>query len=467
MKNQNLLGRLCVSTALITGLAITPAYADDAAVMKQLKAMQAQMNSMQQEMNRLQAELAKSKANAKAVDKAVEKIKAAEISKKPENDVKISMVPAPKFETADGAYSFKVGGFAQIDAGMFNDDRRDHPDGTNIRRARINASGVIARDFKYKAEYDFAGNATAITDVFLEYAGLDPVSIMVGHFKEPFGLDTLTSDLFTTFIERGLTNAFSPDRRIGVQVSAYGNTAPIGNWTVALGGFGSTPNSTTSTDDEARDITGRLTWAPIAEKAQALHFGVAGSHRIPDAPGDSFTFSSRAENQMSSNTADLAVSTSSISNVEHVDLLGLEAAGVYGPFSLQGEYARASVERRGALYDPTFDGYYVEASYFLTGESRNYSAKQGKFDRVTPKWQFSPSENQWGAWQVATRFSNLDLNDGTVNGGELKDWTIGLRWIPQANVSVTANYIKQNTGRNAVTVNDDPQIWLLRTQFDF
>ncbi len=460
---------LLATTIFASIIATAPAFAmDEESMMKQMQQMQKQMQQMQSQMSSMKSELERAKADNKAVVKAAADIKSAKTSKTPESDVKITLSPAPKFETADGNYSFKVGGFAQVDAFASQDDRRDHPDGTNVRRARLNASGTIAHDFKYKIENDFAGNASAMTDVYLEYVGFEPVSIMVGQFKEPFGLDTLTSDLFTTFNERGLTSAFSPDRKIGAMLSTYGRNDSIGAWTAAAGWFGSGTSSTGSTNDEAQDVTARLTWAPIAEKTQVLHFGVAGSHRIPDASTDTYTISSRAENQMTSAAADLAVTTGAIANVESVNLLGLEAAGVYGPFALQGEYNVADVNRYN-LTDQRFTGYYAEASYFITGESKNYNAKAGKFDRVTPKWAFNPREKDsgWGAWQVAARYSNLDLNDSVIKGGEIKDVTLGLRWIPQPYVSMTLNYVMQNSDGFAVTPNDDPRIWILRTQFDF
>jgi phosphate-selective porin OprO/OprP len=456
---------LLVSTGLIGILAGAPVYATDTnAVMAQLKAMQSQMAQMQAEMAALKAELEKTKAQAKSSQKITDEIKAAKLSVKPENDVKISMVPAPKFETADGAYSFKVGGFAQVDGGMFNDDRRDHPDGTNMRRARLSATGTIAHDFKYKLEYDFAGTAgpAGITDTYLEYTGLKPLSFMVGQFKEPFGLETLTSDLFTTFMERALPLAFAPDRNLGIAVATSGDS-PLGAYTASLGGFGS-GTGTASTDDESKDVTARLTLAPFSVGREILHFGVAGSHRIPDSATDSFRFSSRAENRLSSSQA---VDTGAIASVDNVDLLGLEAAGVYGPFSMQGEYMIAEVNRGAGLANQSFDTYYVEASYFLTGESRNYVAKQGKFDRVKPKWAFKPSEGAWGAWQVSTRYSALDLNDSVILGGEVNDLTFGLRWIPQENVNFTVNYIMVNTDGTATTAHDDPEILMMRAQFDF
>ena len=43
-------------------------------------------------------------------------------------------------------------------------------------------------------------------------------------------------------------------------------------------------------------------------------------------------------------------------------------------------------------------------SYFLTGESRPISSKEGEFDRIVPK-------SLIGAWEIAARVSNMNLND--------------------------------------------------------
>lgn len=468
---------LSIGVAIAALLTASPAFSADEAIMKQLKAMQQQISKLQGEVGSLKQELAAAKSKAtNAEEKAAESLKKAEAIKpaaapatilKSESaasgsDVKVSMAPAPKFETADGRYSFKVGGFAQIDAGMYSDDVRDHPDATNIRRARLNVSGTIAEDFKYKLENDFAGNSSAITDAYLEYTGFKPVTLTMGQFKEPFSLETLTSDLFVTFMERASLAAFAPDRNIGFMVSTN-DSSQIGAWTAAAGVFGS-GTGVASTDDESRDITGRLTLAPIAGNDEVLHFGVAGSHRVPDSATDSYRVQSRSENRFDTVQA---VDTGSITGVESVNLLGLEAAGVYGPASIQGEYIISDINRESGLPEATLNGYYVEASYFLTGESRPYSASQGKFDRVKPKDPFSLSEGGTGAWQLAARYSNLDLNDGPVTGGRLKDITLGLRWYPDANVSMQANYVRADSDANAVTPNDNPDLYMIRTQFDF
>ena len=66
------------------------------------------------------------------------------------------------------------------------------------------------------------------------------------------------------------------------------------------------------------------------------------------------------------------------------------------------------------LGDPTFDGYYVQAGYFLTGEHRPYVFGRGGFGRVKPKSIFGKDDGR-GAWEIAARYSTLDLTDGAVD----------------------------------------------------
>lgn len=456
---NNIRAMLC-GTALAFSMAVTtPAHADDAAIMAELRAMRAEINSLKGEVKRLKGEA--SSAQKSAIEAKAAASSAAGKIVKSDKDLKISLSPGPKIETADGETVFRLGGFAQVDAGNVFDDMNDYSSGATVRRARINVSGTIAKDWNYKLENDFASNGSVLTDVFVEYNGLKPVSITIGQFKEPFGLETLTSDTFTTFIERASPTLFSPDRNIGLQLSTKGDSS-IGAYTAAIGGFGS-GTGTASTDDEAKDIAARLTLAPIAEKDKVLHFGIAGVHRIPDATSDQMRFSSRPETQIVN--SEFAVDTGNITGIDNVNLLGLEAAGVWGSASLQGEYVIADIDRKGSTASSTLGGYYAEASYFLTGESRAY--KNGKFDRVSPKENFSLSKGGIGAWQVAARYSHLDLNDGPVTSGEMDNVTLALKWIPHPNVMFTLNYIMADTDSEAVVANDKPKALVLRSQFDF
>lgn len=373
------------------------------------------------------------------------------------NDVKIDFIPSPKITSADGNNSFKVGGRVQADAAFFSDDKVDHPDGTTFRRARLGVSGKAGADWKYKLEADFANNDTKLTDAYIRYTGLDGATITAGQFKEPFSLENLTSSRFITFLERASINSFSPDRNIGLAATSNGS-----NWTASLGVFGESAGDSGS-DDEGWSTTGRLTYAPIVNNDLKVHLGVAGSYRTPDRSTDSVRYNTRPDTGLASAKS---IDTGTISDVDNVTLLGLEAAVLAGSFSVQAEYASADVDTDGSN-SPRFDGGYVQASYFLTGESRHYSAKKSIFGRVKPAHPLNLKTGDIGAWEIAARVSTLSLTDGPISGGEMDTATVGLNWYPSDYTRVMLNYTSVDTDSNATTVDDDPQIVAARFQLDF
>jgi phosphate-selective porin OprO/OprP len=70
-----------------------------------------------------------------------------------------------------------------------------------------------------------------------------------------------------------------------------------------------------------------------------------------------------------------------------------------------------------------FDGGYVQGSWVITGENRDY--KDGAFSRIKPNRPFSLKNGGWGAWEVATRWSTLDLNDDNIAGGDEQNYSLG------------------------------------------
>src|SRR5690606_15223142 len=135
-------------------------------------------------------------------------------------------------------------------------------------------------------------------------------------------------------------------------------------------------------------------------------------------------FDGKAENEVTSYES---VETGTISGVDSVTIGGLEAAAVYGPFSVQGEYYHTQIERE-TLADADLGGWYAQASWFATGEYRPYKPSEGLFGRVNPKHPLSLSKGGVGALELAARHSNIDLNDGLVQGGEMNNVTLGANW---------------------------------------
>ena len=121
----------------------------------------------------------------------------------------------------------------------------------------------------------------------------------------------------------------------------------------------------------------------------------------------------------------------------------IENAVQKGRLSFQGEFVPAIVESdtQGNLF---FYAFYVMGSYFLTGESRPYIAGEGRFGRPHPKRELRDGTGGKGAFEVAFRFSRIDLNDKFVTGGELNDLTAAFNWYPTYQTRVDFNVIRAN-----------------------
>tara|TARA_R100001591_G_scaffold19480_9_gene26619 strand:- start:28248 stop:29609 length:1362 start_codon:yes stop_codon:yes gene_type:complete len=368
------------------------------------------------------------------------------------------------FESADGDFKAQIGGRIQADA-AFYDSEIPSGDGTDFRRLFVDLRGTVYKDWDYRFQYDFArpngsSSTRGVRDAYFKYTGLNIGNITVGQFKAPFGLEHLTSSLNSTFLERGLNHVFTPDRRIGVGFDTAND-----NWTFAVGGFGSpaeeSEDNSSNDSDEGWNLIGRLTATPVKTDNGFIHLGLAARQNWAQDTDGTVRFRERPEVRVDGARL---VDTGSIAGVDDSQSYGLEFATVYGPFSVQSEYIQTKLKRDGAS-DLDFDGWYAYASYFLTGESRAY--KNGIFDRTKPK---SPvGKGGYGAWEVAARYSTLDLNDDTVTGGELDNATLGVNWYATDNIRFAANYVKVLDVDRPGNANDDldGDIFAVRAQVDF
>ena len=145
-------------------------------------------------------------------------------------------------------------------------------------------------------------------------------------------------------------------------------------------------------------------------------------------------FSARPESYL---TDDKLADTGDIATTR-TNLINGELAWVWGPFSLQGEYYQAFLNDTG---NPSFWGFYAYGSLCLTGENRKYDTSDGAFESITPRRNFDPFQGGWGAWELAARYSYIDLNSNGINGGKEGNLTLGLNWYLNPNVRLMFNYI--------------------------
>ena len=361
----------------------------------------------------------------------------------------------------DGAYKYWLDGRVQIDAATYRGAANRLPSGAEVRRARIGTKATIARNFLAEVDIDFANNAVEIKDLWGGYTGFENSIIRVGNHKPPFGFDTLTSSKNIVFIERAYVDAWSPDRLLGVSYSRWGKM-----WQVSGGIFGQAAGVFDDKDtltgggagtSQETSLFGRFSIAPLATQERVLHLGLAAAHRKPDRGKIATSGADLADRLDAARIVKLDsrpeshvsrakfLSTGDMKFVDSFDQVGLELAGVLHSLTFQGEYQQTRINRSdttvSVVADHTFDGYYGQVSWFLTGDVRPYSVSEGEFGRVVPK-------HRGGAVELGLRYSTLDLNDATaknpIQGGSAGNLTAGVTWFMNANHKILLNVTRVN-----------------------
>jgi len=461
------------------------------ALRDQVKTLQGQVEALHSRLAAPQADastplaLARSEIAAAVRDEL--RLVEAERTEKHPHDLRVYWKDGIRMDSLDKAFKLKLGGRIMSDWSWAHEDDDmamssathanwgHQDDGHEFRKARVYFAGAVYDEYEFKAQYDLAGGDADFKDVYVGIKHVPYVGrVRVGNFKEPFSLEELTSSKYTTFMERSLSNdAFSPGRNpgIAVQNAVFGEKKKE-RLTYAVGVFRQHDDSYGNADGDGEiAVTARVTALPVyRDKGKYLwHVGAAYSRR--DA--QSLRFRARPENH---NTGRL-VNTGSF-QADDWQLLGLESAVVLGPFSVQGEYFEAFADRHSNTSTHTywttrnlnFRGYYLEASCFLTGEHRKYKNRKGAFGRVKPKTNFSLKKGGWGAWQVAARYSHLDLDDHNIRGGNEDNVTLGLNWHWNPNVRVMFNYVMASVDYNPLQAqreSGDANYGMVRVQIDF
>lgn len=355
-----------------------------------------------------------------------------------------------QLERADNLFSLYFGGQIMVDhAHFFQDSELDKNYGilenkarTEIGSARLYFSGDVYENIEFKFQIEFAGEKIDFKDVYIGITDIPVVgTFRIGHLHEPFRLSALTSDKYITFMERGANSHFSPIRNTGaVLFNDFFND----RFSIQMGVFRNPNNSSQNAlHYDGYALTGRMSILPIKnnDKTHLLHLGAAYSFRNPESREYRISISP------GSRIADKYLQTGIMEDVDHLGLANFETAYIYGSFSLQSEFLTAAVHTTKGIYH--FSNYYGELSYFLTGESKNYEGSYEGFGRVKPRQNFRGKEKGFGAWEVAIKYSQTDLNDRIVIGGKQSQIAFGLNWYLNPVTRFMFNYVHasiENTG---------------------
>lgn len=417
--------------------------ANSAAVQQELQAMRAQMQAMASRIDTLEAELATAKASAQTATEtaqnatltaqtATQTATAAQAAAAKAPAVQVSWKGAPELKT-DSGWSFKPRGRIQVDVGGVDGPsglttaQRDHL-GTSVefRRAYLGFDGTMPGGFGYRAEIDVANSTVVINDMYLTYKVNKDVTLALGNQKPNWGLEEMTSDLFTSFQERAdYSQAFGFERRIGL------NAQYAGKLLVAqLGVFADDPSALGSDNDKSWSVDGRVAAMPQVAGG-TLHLGGSVHYRTLNDSIGSVTYQARPF----LHTTDLRFVTAGIANATSERGLGLEAAYINGRFHATAESFWQTVRRTG-FADPTFNGGYAEVGYMLTDDETAYKA--GVYDRIKPRNGFD--KGGIGAIQVNARYNWIDLADAGIAGGRQQTAGLSALWIPTDYVRFILDY---------------------------
>lgn len=342
------------------------------------------------------------------------------------------------FESPDHRFKWWLDGRVMLDTAYYFNSDNVLANGAELRRGRFAMNFNLWETWAAQFDVDFADSAVAVKDAWIGYQGIPNSLIRAGHFRAPFGLETLTSSRYITFMERALTDNFSPDRRLGLAWSYWQK-----RWHAEAGFFGPALEDSVDTigQDQTYSVTGRVTGRPYLTDKNFLHVGAAWSMMQPKAAAnvaltDAHRWRVRARPESHVNRGRF-IDTGQVLQVDHANLYGLEAAAVFGSLSLQSEYNQETLHRTSAaLAKPMYDGWYAFASWFPTGDRRPYDFISGEFVRVVPK-------HKRGALELVARYSTMDLNDfdANVRGGKEEIFTAGANWYANANIRLMTNYL--------------------------
>ncbi len=379
-----------------------------------------------------------------------------------------------------GDLTLNIGGRALIDT-IFHETSNvtqgSRVDGINngieFRQVWLRFAPSFGKYLSGKIQLAFETGNIIFQDVYFDVHklrdcfGCGVPNLRVGHFFEPFSLNKLTPGTRLTFLERALPVALAPFRNTGVMLH---DDFRGGRFGYAAGVFGNSNRvGLTNFNRDGHAATARVwatPWTDCHCLCKRLHLGFSYSHRW-DLNG--VRYGARPEDHLARVLIDTDFSTDAmgqplLADANRVNEFAAEIALVFGRFSVQAEYIRSAVSS-AAGGGPVFDGWYAFASYWITGECRKY-AKGNFAGRITPCREFLEKDCCGsGGWEVAVRYSTLDLNDSNIQGGKMSDITLGVNWHLHPNARVMFNYVRSRIDDDVAT-GQDLNTFAIRVQFD-
>jgi phosphate-selective porin OprO/OprP len=414
----------------------------------------------------------------------------------------------PSLATGDGRFTFNVRMRFQTDFASFAQDNT-HPtgfvgpndlgSGAVMRRAYIGFDGKVYKDFAYDVRFNFGGSnggGTAggnegdalLNRFYLSYTGIPNWHFSVGVLEPVFAGELSQSSSALPFIERTEVDNIAAqygagDTRRGIEIGwskadtfwAGDNPAITSSFTGGntgtTTGHGSGTGTAAGGDEQSQWIirlSDRLWSQGLSNFQVGFNYGMMIYTGGTGAGGGVVNLQDRPQMRVDGTRL---ISTGNV-NAKTGDMYSFDFQTNFDNFYLAGEWSHFSLDRQcgagtftsGSCFGgnaftvadhPSFEGWYVEGTWILTGETKPYTAQAinnevGAFGNPVPSRPFSLDGNSWGTWEVALRYSdaNLNYNPGQlanatqlagITGGDERIITLGLNWYLNRNVKIQVN----------------------------
>jgi phosphate-selective porin OprO/OprP len=333
------------------------------------------------------------------------------------------------------------------------------PDGAEVslRTAKLKYMHRFGENWRLKLTGVYSrGGGLELSDNYFTYSGWKRTLLTLGISDPAYSLESSSDSAGLTFMEQGLAVAALSENKSGGAFILRRNEHSILN-----ASFSFIKVSQDEIAEAGQGVVLHYVYSPVKEGVDnSIHLGGSFSYRI-NAEGDSTRFRSRPE---VGTVDDYYVDTGPVDKADKIVRISLEANQVIGRFSWQTEVLSAQV-RRGHQQAVKFWGGYFFASWFLTGDSRNYDFGSGSYDQMQVSSPFR--RGGAGAFELALRASYVDLTDRNVIGGKEKNLSIGLNWYLNQHVRLMANLVKVLDVDRPGSEYDgrDPLIFSLRAQW--
>ena len=383
-----------------------------------------------------------------------------------------------------GDNEFKFNALVQLDARTYLDDEATQNDTFTFRRIRPTFQGSVGKLVSYRLTPEFAGAGATIVDAYVDLKFDPAYTLRAGKVKGPVGLERLQGGAATTFIERGLPTELVPNRDLGVQLQGDVLSTTL-NYTIGYYNGTSDGRDGNATDtDNRKEVAGRLFAEPFKNAGGALEklgVGIAASHgtQIGNNTTNALPAGLRSPSQRNFFQYNEAGVTA---NGDHTRI-SPQAYYYYGPFGLLGEYVQSTQEidrvTGGAVVsseDIKLTAWQLVGSYVITGEDIGY---KGLSKVAQP---FTIGGEGWGAFEVAARYGELEVDDAAFDGGaalrfanpdaqskKASSWTVGANWYLNNNVKLALNYTNTSFdgGKAGGADRDDDKTVFTRLQLNF